>query len=254
MNNRTGGGNFMLPFPAFFHRCWYWLFQLLLGGKQHSSRAAMSAAAKLNQSRLDVSVWSLENATCRSRGMCGHWGVRSEQACASASKVKMSYRTNALLPRRQSRFAEQTHADYFCILAKLKGASHQLVSKSLICGNNPEADFRNSRKMSAVSSHSSTLRFPYHAAIRLHYGIWPLLWGMDEPCVDLGLSLFVCVCVHLLITCCYQRLATRPRVCIFPADWPQSASPPPALWLAAQTGAPANRNTNKYGRLMLFYW
>lgn len=161
----------------------------------------MSAAAKLNQSRLDVSVWSLENATCRSRGMCGHWGVRSEQACASASKVKMSYRTNALLPRRQSRFAEQTHADHFCILAKLKGASHQLVSKSLICGNNPEADFQNSRKMSAVSSHSSTLRFPYHAAIRLHYGIWPLLWGMDEPCVDLGLSLFVCVCAssHYLL-------------------------------------------------------
>lgn len=59
---------------------------------------------------------------------------------------------------------------------------------------------------------------------------------------------YLCVCVHLLITCCYQRLATRPRVCIFPADWPQSASPPPALWLAAQTGAPANRNTNKQTR------
>ena len=55
----------------------------------------------------------------------------------------------------------------------------------------------------------------------------------------------VTVCVHLLITCCYQRLATRPRVCIFPADWPQSASPLPALWLAVQTGAPAQKHTQK---------
>lgn len=55
--------------------------------------------------------------------------------------------------------------------------------------------------------------------------------------------LYVCVYVHLLITCCYQRLATRPRVCIFPADWPQSASPLPAPWLGARTGAPAHKHT-----------
>lgn len=56
---------------------------------------------------------------------------------------------------------------------------------------------------------------------------------------------YVCVCAYLPITCCYQRLATRPRVCIFPADWPQSASPLPAPWLAAQTGAPANSTQAK---------
>lgn len=66
---------------------------------------------------------------------------------------------------------------------------------------------------------------------------------MEEPCVEAVPSVYVCVCAHLLITCCYQRLATRPQVCIFPADWPQSASPPPAPWLAAQTGAPEKGNT-----------
>lgn len=57
----------------------------------------------------------------------------------------------------------------------------------------------------------------------------------------------VCVCVSLLITCCYQRLVTQLRVCIFPADWPQSASPLPAPWLAAQTEAPAHKH-NKDSR------
>ena len=85
--------------------------------------------------------------------------------------------------------------------------------------------------------------FSHYYAIRLHYGIWPLLWRMKKPCV--GLWLCVNVCVHLPITCCYQRLVTRPRVCIFPADWPQSASPLPAPWLAAQTGAPANKHNKK---------
>lgn len=49
----------------------------------------------------------------------------------------------------------------------------------------------------------------------------------------------VCLCVHLLITCCYRCLVTPLQVCIFPADWPQSASPLPAPESAVRTGAPA---------------
>lgn len=72
-----------------------------------------------------------------------------------------------------------------------------------------------------------------------------------QACVPAFECMCVSACAHtcprvcLRITCCYQRLATRPRVCIFPADWPQSASPLPAPWLAAQTGAPANRHTSQ---------
>lgn len=73
--------------------------------------------------------------------------------------------------------------------------------------------------------------------------------GWKRHVLDCGsvcacVSVCVCVYVQLLITCCYQRLATRPRVCIFPADWPQSASPLPAPWLAAQTGAPVHKHNN----------
>lgn len=35
----------------------------------------------------------------------------------------------------------------------------------------------------------------HHHAIRLHYGIRPLLWRMKKPCVGLWLPVFVCVCV-----------------------------------------------------------
>lgn len=51
----------------------------------------------------------------------------------------------------------------------------------------------------------------------------------------------VCICAQLPLTCCYLRLVTRAQVCIFPADWPQSASPLPAPWLAAQTEAPTHK-------------
>lgn len=48
------------------------------------------------------------------------------------------------------------------------------------------------------SEHTGLL---HHYAIRLHYGIWPLLWRMKKPCVGLWLSVFVCGCAssHYLL-------------------------------------------------------
>lgn len=69
----------------------------------------------------------------------------------------------------------------------------------------------------------------------------------DEKAMCWIMAVCICVCVYVLITCCYQRLVNQPRVCIFPADWPQSVSPLPAPWLAAQTGAPANKRIEKNG-------
>lgn len=93
---------------------------------------------------------------------------------------------------------------------------------------------------SDLSTQGCSITMPY--GYTMEYG--HCCEGWKSHVLDCG-CLYLCVCVHLLITCCYQRLATRPRVCIFPADWPQSASPLPAPWLAAQTGAPANKHNKK---------
>lgn len=126
------------------------------------------------------------NLTCvsdsRRDRMCGHWGVMIRRTCALADEEGSS----------------QNLRSFSTLTAVLHWANNTSLSCTFSCL--AQINLNETRREilihSLIISEHTVAASQCDDAIRLHYGIWPLLWRMEKPCVGLWLCVCVCVCAH----------------------------------------------------------